>query len=148
MKTTVITGFISLITGMVGASMADRWLTGRVALVGDVAGLQYSLNPGIAWGIRLPGGIQEAMIVLALVAVAYMAKKADDTIDKVGFGMILGGGSANIIDRLFDGYVTDYFQIGSFPIFNVADAFVTVGVTFLLFDALRDDWMNRRRISR
>lgn len=148
MKITAITGVFSLIASVAGASAADRWLNDRIAVLGDFAGLQYSLNPGIAWGIRLPGGIQEALIVLALIAVVYMAKQANDTIDKVGFGMVLGGGAANIIDRLFDGYVTDYFQIGSFPIFNVADSFVTVGVVLVLLDALRDEWINRRRIPR
>lgn len=147
MKILSISGILSGILGIASATAADTWLSGRVSLFGDFAGLQYSLNPGIAWGIRLPTGIQEIMIILALLAVLYMARKVEEPLNKASFGMILGGGTANIIDRLLDGYVTDYFQVGTFPIFNVADSFVTVGVAILLFDALRDEWLNRCRIS-
>ena len=50
--------------------------------------------------------------------------------------MILGGGSANIADRIRDGFVTDFIQIGSFPVFNIADCFVTIGVVVLLLELI------------
>lgn len=121
------------------AIAADIWLSQRISLFGEFAGLQYSLNPGIAFGIRLPVGVQEVLIGMALLAVGYLAyqsRKPGLHLQQMAYGMILGGGVANIIDRLPDGFVTDYFQIGSFPIFNVADSFVTVGVGLLLVEAL------------
>ena len=136
MKPLYVTIIISCICSVLAAIAADVWITERIAIIGTFAGLQYSLNPGIAWGIRLPSGIQEMLILLALVAVGSMAIKARNRLSLVAFGCIIGGGVANIIDRLRDGYVTDFFQIGSFPIFNVADAFVTIGVGLLLLEAI------------
>jgi signal peptidase II len=40
------------------------------------------------------------------------------------------------MDRLRDGFVTDFFQVASFPVFNVADSCITVGVALLLVESL------------
>lgn len=136
MKNLWINTILSCILSILSAQAADLWLSERIAILGSFAGFQYSLNAGIAWGIRLPAGIQEVLIIIALVIVAHMAIKSrnESRITNVGFGFIVGGGLANVIDRIIDGYVTDYVQIGSFPIFNVADSFVCIGVVFLLYD--------------
>jgi lipoprotein signal peptidase len=55
---------------------------------------------------------------------------------RVGFGLIIGGALGNVADRLLDGHVTDFFQVGAFPIFNVADSCITVGVVILLAESL------------
>ncbi len=142
MKKLIVISAISFVLSILSAIAADMWLSERVAVVGAFAGLQYSLNPGIAWGIRLPPVIQEILIGAALCAVAYMAymeakqSKKTFSFQLLAFSFILGGGFANIVDRLIDGFVTDYFQIGSFPIFNVADSFVTVGVGMLLLETV------------
>lgn len=128
---------IAIVLSILSASAADIWLNERIPVFGAFAGLQYSLNPGIAFGIRLPAGIQEVLIAAALGLVYYLARTtAKNQLSQLAFGMIVGGGIGNIVDRLRDGFVTDYFQIGSFPIFNVADSFVSVGVALLLLDAL------------
>ncbi|MBM3231017.1 signal peptidase II [Candidatus Peregrinibacteria bacterium] len=132
--------FVSVLS----ARLADAFLDHRIALMGDFAGLQYSLNPGIAWGMRLPAGIQEAAIGIALIVVVILAhREAKQSASLpptpyplISYALITGGGLANIIDRMPDGVVTDYFQIGSFPIFNVADSCVTVGVALLLLTTM------------
>ena len=134
-KTLYITTALSGILSILAATAADIWLSAPIPVVGSFASLHYYLNPGIAWGIRLPGGIQEMLILLAIVAVGSMAIKARNTLSFIAFGCVIGGGLANIVDRLRDGYVTDFVQIGSFPIFNVADSFVTIGVGLLLLEA-------------
>lgn len=142
----LITSF-TLLLSIAAAQLADALLTHRIPILGSFAGLQYGLNPGIAWGIQLPAGIQEVLIFLALVCVAYLAwkeaagKKQEARsrqtyrLPLTAYSFILGGGLANIFDRMLDGYVTDYIQIGSFPVFNVADSFVTIGVGLLLLEA-------------
>lgn len=136
----IVAAASSAIFSILTAIAADIWLSERFALLGGFAGLQYSLNPGIAWGIRLPAGVQEVLIGLALLAVAYMAyqssKEQESSRTQIAYGMILGGGVANIVDRLQDGFVTDFFQIGTFPIFNTADSFVSIGVALLFWEAL------------
>lgn len=141
MRVLWISTVFSLLVSLVTATVIDIWLSERIAIWGSFIGFQYSLNPGIAWGIRLPPVIQEILIICALIAVGYMAyrsiyKATSYRLSAIGFGLILGGGIANIIDRFRDGYVTDFMQIGSFPIFNVADSFVTIGVGLLLLETL------------
>ncbi len=60
--------------------------------------------------------------------------------------MIVGGALGNVIDRIRDGAVTDFFQVGGFPIFNVADSFITVGVGVLLLEMILV-WWSQKRIS-
>lgn len=143
MQALLLTTGASFALSVLGAILADTYLTERIPVFGDFLGLQYSVNPGIAWGIQLPNGFQEILIIVALITVAVLAIRSTKTHSlspipySLPFGLILGGGLANVVDRLRDGVVTDYFQIGSFPIFNVADSCVTVGVLLLLLDFAR-----------
>lgn len=117
--------------------LADAYLSQRLPLIGEFAGLQYSRNPGIAFGLRLPGGLQEVFIVCALLFVCALAWKSVYTLmSSVGYGLIVGGALGNVVDRARDGFVTDFFQVGGFPIFNVADSCITVGVVFLLAESI------------
>ena len=60
--------------------------------------------------------------------------------------MILGGAFGNFIDRIFLGYVIDFLDFNLFgydyPIFNLADSFIFLGVLFLLIDSWRRDGWN------
>ena len=140
-----VTLFTSGALSLLGMVMADHFLTHRVAIIGSFVGLELSRNPGVAFGLRLPAVIQELLIGFALFLVAWMALRSIRSAPKsavrsppsaLALGLILGGGIANIIDRLMDGLVTDYFQVGTFPIFNVADSCITIGVLMLLAEIL------------
>ncbi len=134
--------FLWVVLGSFGVSIAsalavDALVTTRVPVVGSLAGLQKTYNPGIAFGVHLPPYVQEGLVLLALVLVAVTAlRTAKTTVQRLGFGLIVGGALANLLDRAMDGYVTDFFQIGSFYIFNVADSCITVGVAVLLVEGL------------
>jgi signal peptidase II len=62
-------------------------------------------------------------------------------ISAVGFGLLIGGGAANVIDRLAASphRVTDFISLGSFPVFNVADVCITAGFLVLLITAVRGE---------
>lgn len=131
-----LTALTAFIASFAAKLLADSVLTQRVALIGDFAGLQYSHNPGIAFGLRLPSGVQELFIVIALVFVCVLAwKSAHTRMSQLAYGLVVGGALGNVADRLLDGVVTDFFQVGSFPIFNVADSCITIGVLFLLAES-------------
>ncbi|MND03155.1 Lipoprotein signal peptidase [compost metagenome] len=53
----------------------------------------------------------------------------------------MGGALGNLIDRLQHGHVTDFISVGRFPIFNIADSSITVGVVLLMLDV----WLSERR---
>jgi signal peptidase II len=50
----------------------------------------------------------------------------------VAIGLLAGGAASNLFDRLTQGRVTDFLQISRFPVFNLADVAITVGVILLL----------------
>ena len=99
----------------------------------------YSENRGAAFGI-LQGrqGFFFAVAIAVFGFVAYaMAKlpaKKRYVPMEVCLVMVMAGAAGNLIDRVFHGYVVDflYFKLIDFPIFNVADCYVTVGTALLL----------------
>lgn len=128
---------VALITSFSAKLLADAFLHDRIALIGAFAGLLPTHNPGIAFGVRLPGGAQELLILIALALVVVAAVRSERSVTgDIGYGLIVGGALGNVLDRLQDGLVTDFFQIGSFAIFNVADSCITVGVALLLAQSL------------
>ena len=130
-----ITILSALVASIALALLADQFLAERIAIIGSFIGLEHTLNSGVAFGINLPEHFQMFVIILALFFVAwYASKDAKTNASKVGFGLIIGGGLANIIDRLIDGTVTDFFQVGNFPVFNVADSCITVGIAVLFWE--------------
>ncbi|MCF7844922.1 MAG: signal peptidase II [Kiritimatiellales bacterium] len=130
-----ITVALSIAGGVGAALLADTFLAERFAIIGALVGFEYSLNEGIAFGVRIPGFMQFVLIIAALFFVIWYAiKEAKTKLSQIGFGLILGGGAANIIDRLIDGYVSDFFQVGIFPVFNVADSCITIGIVILFYE--------------
>ena len=71
-------------------------------------------------------------VVLITVGLVYAWKnRTKSRLMLVSIAMIIGGGIGNLIDRIALGYVVDMFDFRVFPIFNVADSFVTVGCILL-----------------
>ena len=142
MQTLLITILSSGVLSILGMLLADRFLTERIAIAGSLAGLHLSHNPGVAFGISFAPFVQMALILAALLAIVWMSRNVRSFLQQIAYGLILGGGIANIIDRLPDGLVTDYFQIGTFPVFNVADSCITIGVLILILEMLV--WRRRK----
>lgn len=110
--------------------------------------LTLTANTGGAFGIGRDS--KEVMTLLAVTicaAIAFWVVRRERgaeplaPVERVGFGCILGGAFGNILDRLLAGRVTDFleFTFVQFPVFNVADAMIDVGVGLLLIYALFGD---------
>jgi signal peptidase II len=128
---------LALAASVLAKILADHFLVQRIAILGSFAGLERTLNPGIAFGILLPPLLQDGLVGLAVLLLLFFAVRLARTrLQHVAFGLILGGAMGNIIDRLRDGLVTDFVQVGTFPVFNVADSCITVGVALLLLESL------------
>jgi signal peptidase II len=92
-------------------------------------------NTGIAFGMFQ--NMNTVFIILAMLVsigiVYYFPKVARlDVFLRVALAMQLGGAVGNMIDRIHQGFVTDFISLGSFAVFNVADASISVGVVVLL----------------
>jgi signal peptidase II len=93
-------------------------------------------NSGAAFGMLQGfGGIFSVLSILVAGVIVYYFPQvsAKDWVLRVAMGMQLGGAVGNLVDRIrFDGYVTDFISVGNFPVFNVADASISVGVAILV----------------
>lgn len=137
------TAVASVMLSLAVAFATDIWLTERIAIAGSWIGLQRSYNPGIAFGLHL-GPFQDIIICAALALLVWVAwKNARTWYQQAGFGLVIGGGAANVVDRLLDGVVTDMVQVGTFPIFNAADACINVGAAILLLELALEWWKTR-----
>jgi signal peptidase II len=108
-------------------------------LIGDVIRLTRVHNVGGAFGIFQQNGLL-FLVVSALVGcglIALLAARPPRGVwAPLGLSIILGGAIGNLIDRLTYGPVIDFFEIRGFPVFNLADACVTVGTGLVLIHML------------
>jgi signal peptidase II len=77
-----------------------------------------------------------AVAVLAVFWFAFREAAAQSVLVRVAFGAIVGGAIGNIIDRFHYGFVVDFIDLRWWPVFNVADSCITVGVGLLLLASL------------
>jgi signal peptidase II len=107
------------------------------ALDGVFPGLEivHSRNSGVAFGLFAGGGIVLVIIGIASVValLAFFATHSRRPLVWLPTGLLLGGAAGNLIDRLHQGYVTDFIDPVLWPAFNLADTCITLGVVSLLY---------------
>ena len=104
-------------------------------------------NTGAAFGLFQGGGLVFgilAVIVTIFIMIYYPQIPKEEKLMRVAISMQLGGAIGNLIDRILFGPVTDFISVGSFPVFNIADSSITVGVGIMIL-AL---WLAERRERR
>jgi signal peptidase II len=92
-------------------------------------------NTGAAFGIFQ--GMNSVFIILAIVIILliliyFPLIPPTDVFFRTALSMQMAGAAGNLIDRLYRGYVTDFISVGRFPVFNIADSCITLGVCVLL----------------
>lgn len=98
--------------------------------------LTYTTNSGGAFGLFAN---QTFLLILAVfiaitIVILYLRYlPADSMLLKVGLGLDLGGAVGNLIDRLRFGEVTDFIDVGAWPVFNIADSAITVGTVLIAY---------------
>ena len=80
-----------------------------------------------------------ALAVLVVFWIAFREQAAASPLVRVAFGAIAGGAVGNIVDRFHYGYVVDFIDLRWWPVFNVADSCITIGVALLLLASLQRD---------
>ncbi len=77
-----------------------------------------------------------ALAVLGIFWFAFRDAAAQSPLVRLAFGGIVGGAIGNIIDRFHYGYVVDFIDLRWWPVFNVADSCITVGVALLVISSM------------
>lgn len=104
-------------------------------LLGEAIRLTRAHNVGGAFG-AFPGSggvfIGVSTAVSAALVLALLFRRDLASLLRAGMAVVLAGAVGNLIDRLMDGYVLDFFEIRGFPVFNLADACVTIGAGLII----------------
>jgi signal peptidase II len=93
-------------------------------------------NTGAAFGLwkNAPGGLAVFSAVSALVIMLYIARSGREGVPHaLAWALIAGGALGNLYDRMALGHVVDYLDFRVWPVFNLADAFITCGVAWIFF---------------
>lgn len=115
-----------------------------VMIIKNFFNITYVRNTGAAFSI-FSGNTFLVMVISFMIImgiILYISKnKPSNKIEKISYSLILGGAIGNFIDRIIYGYVRDFIEIDIFgwdyPIFNLADVFVVVGVILLVIATWR-----------
>lgn len=101
-------------------------------------------NTGAAFGIfQGMNGVflVLAFVIIGLILVYFPRIPEEDFFFRLALTLQMAGAAGNLIDRLYRGYVTDFISIGRFPVFNIADSCITLGVVVLIIGM----WIEERR---
>ncbi len=105
-----------------------------IPIIKNIFHLTYVRNSGAGFGILQ--GQREFFIILTIIIIStvliYRFKTRTNRYLDIALGLIIGGAIGNLIDRIRFSYVIDYFDFRIWPVFNLADSFVVVGVGILM----------------
>lgn len=122
--------------GLVRANLpfGASWLPESMQWLSPYARIVHWYNTGAAFGMFKDASMiltVLAFVVIAAILFYYPQVESDDWSLRLALSMQLGGALGNLIDRLTIGHVTDFVSVGRFPVFNVADASITIGAVVL-----------------
>jgi signal peptidase II len=118
---------------------------GPVDVIGDTVRLDLTRNPGGAFSFLSGAGVTPVLALLATGVTIYLVRllgRTDDRWMVVALALILAGALGNLVDRIFRspgflrGEVVDFVSVGWWPVFNVADSSLSIGIVLLLFVTL------------
>lgn len=149
-KTTFFTALVAL--DQLTKLWAKTYLADRkpLEIIADFFYLTYTENTGAAWSIL--SGYRLVFIIIgigALAMMAYWLKTTKTNWGKYSLIMMMAGTLGNLIDRIYKGRVSDFldfYPFGyDFPIFNVADSCLCIGVAIMFLDMIFEDkpWIKK-----
>ena len=148
----LIVYFIISIAVIIIDQLVKMWTVANFALgesmsvIPHLFSLTYLQNTGAAWSIFEGQMVFFTIItIIAVAVVCYLLVRfrRDSKFLEIGLSLILAGALGNFIDRLRLGYVVDMIQTDfiNFPIFNVADSSLVIGVVLIFIYILFDEKM-------
>ena len=114
--------------------------------------LTYVENKGAAWGILNNSTI--VLVGISVIVLLLISKYISSTIEftklsVVSYGFLIGGIFGNLIDRIFRGFVIDFLNFNilgyNFPVFNIADTMIVIGVILMFIEVIGDTYGNKSR---
>lgn len=117
--------------------LVDGWLALRYAENTDVG---FSLLAALPEGPRRLGILAFGLVMIGILGGLWFTRRRAPALEQAGYAFLLSGALGNWLDRLVRGFVVDFIHVNHWPIFNVADVCICVGVGLLI-------WTRRRAVS-
>ncbi|MFA5821304.1 MAG: signal peptidase II [Candidatus Gracilibacteria bacterium] len=130
-----IAALLLITADLVSKQIAFQFLQTPYQLFGSFFQLQYQQNFGIAFSLPLPYWLIIAVNIILLITIIYLADlelNLKHPAARFAVTFLIAGALGNFTDRLLGGYVIDFIEIWRWPAFNLADAYITVGVLLIL----------------
>ena len=132
--------------------LVSKYIT-NITIIPNFISLIYAENDGVAFSML--SGSRIIIIIISILLLSFLAyymnkdyvlKKKDDILMDVSYGLLFGGILGNLLDRIIRGIVIDYISINiigyHFPIFNLADVMITIGVIIMIIRTLKSESKN------
>lgn len=122
----------------------EQWMPEWLSWLTPYARFVHWSNSGAAFGMFQDGNQifkVLAFVVIGAIIYYYPQVEKEGLFIKIAMGLQLGGATGNLIDRLLNNEVTDFISVGTFPVFNIADASISIGVVILLLGV----WIQERK---
>lgn len=148
MVTTIIISIILLCIDQISKLLVVNLLTktDSITIIKNFFYLTYINNDGAAFSILVGKRIFLILIAVLVIVMLIRYIKKNNTQNKlelVSISLIIGGSLGNLMDRVVRGYVIDFLDFKifnyNFPIFNLADTFIVIGVFLLLLKEIRKE---------
>ena len=130
---TLITDHITKRIVINSLSYGESWVP--VGFLNGIFDITYTRNTGAAFGMgQRFGNVFLIIAVIVVIAIIYYYRYLPEGtwLVRLALGLQMGGALGNAIDRVFRGYVVDFFHVHGFPIFNIADSSIVVGTIILV----------------
>ncbi|TDL98764.1 lipoprotein signal peptidase [Macrococcus brunensis] len=146
---------------LMAADQLTKWMIVKtmnvgdsVSVIGDILEITSHRNHGAAWGMlqnQMTFFYIITLIVLVAIIYFYRSEAPFKPVMQLGLTLIFAGAVGNFIDRLFRGNVVDFIDTKiinyDFPIFNVADACLTMGVIVLIYEILVNESKEKKNAN-
>jgi len=110
--------------------------------------ISHVTNTGVAFGLFPDGNLLFTVVALivSIVIIVYNFRLAPGhRLLRLALGLQLGGALGNLIDRLQQGYVTDFMDFGPWPVWNIADLAVVSGTILLVWIMYQEERQEKRQ---
>lgn len=143
----LIIGIIALVMDQITKILAESYLilNKSVVVIDNFFSLTLCRNQGAAWGIlKDRGWIIIVFSILAILLIYHFIYCFKNNMrNNIAFGLLFGGLEGNLLDRIIFGYVRDFMDFYlfkyDFPVFNVADICIVVGVILLVIAIIKGE---------
>lgn len=139
-KNKLMTSLIFLVLDQVIKGLIQTYEINCV-IIKNIFSIKYITNTGAAFSIMQNHSVALMVVSFVILLLVYnlsFSYKSDKLTD-FSFGILYAGILGNLVDRCLFRYVRDYISIGNFPVFNLADICIVMGIVLIIYISIKGE---------